>query len=214
MQSHRAERGASLTGDESLELPEFDSPPGDPIPLLRSWFDAAERRVVEPFAAVLATCDGEGTPSSRVVLVKELEPSGALIVTTHYGSRKARDMDATRRASVSFHWRETMQQVTASGSVARVSEAEATEYFDERPIAARAATLVSQQGEGLADERALTRAAAQIVEAGDASRPPGWGAYRIRLERIEFWHGRASRLHRRLEYRRQVDGWVHRRLQP
>lgn len=205
----------TLSGDETVESPEFDAPPEDPIALLRGWLrQAAERRVREPAAAVLATADAAGRPSSRVVLLKEIDGDG-LVFTTHLGSRKGRDLAVNPWGSMTFYWRETLQQITVAGRVERLADRRADELFAERPVAAQATTAVSEQGQPLADEQALHVAAAALAEKGEAlARPVGWGGYRLLPDAIEFWHGRASRLHRRLAYTRVGVGWAHQRLQP
>jgi pyridoxamine-phosphate oxidase len=207
-------RAASLTGDATLHLPEFDAPPPDPVALLRAWFDGAEEAVREPLAATLATSSPETGPSSRTILVKGLEADGTVLVTTSYLSRKAVEMDATRRAALTFHWRETLQQVNVVGSAERVDDATAGSLFDRRPIGARAASAVSAPGHPLDDEAEMAARAAALVAGGEVRRPATWGGYRITPERIEFWHGRPTRLHRRLSYRRHEGVWTWTRLQP
>lgn len=210
----RASGSESLTGDATLELPEFAAPPADPLRLLAEWVEMARSlNVREPLAITLATVDAAGMPSTRVVLLKRVEPE--LLFTSHYGSRKGRDLEASPRAAVTFYWRETLQQVNLAGTVERVGEEESDRLFAERPRAARATTVASAQTEVLADERAL-RDEAEGLAAGNEElrRPAGWGGYRFLPERIEFWHGSADRLHRRLEYAKEGTRWAHRRLQP
>jgi dihydrophenazinedicarboxylate synthase len=205
----------SLTGDESLELPEFDSPPADPVALLGDWIAAAmERGVREPLALALATVDARGIPASRTVLITHMDGRG-LLFTTSYASRKARQIAATGRAAGTLYWRETMQQVNVAGPIERLTEGEAAALFADRPATAQAAAVVSRQSEALADEQALHRAAGELLASNARiERPDDYGGYRLVLERIEFFHGSASRLHRRLEYTRAADGWAWARLQP
>jgi dihydrophenazinedicarboxylate synthase len=209
------DRPNTLSGDESIELPEFDDPPADPIALLHRWLAiAAEYDVREPGAVVLATADAQGRPSSRVVLLKEIA-DGALVFTTHTDSRKARDLAASGWASMTFYWRETSQQITVRGPVEILPDARSDELFDQRPPAAQATTAVSEQSRPLADERLLHIRAQALIDAGAAvPRPHGWAGYRLVPQAVEFWQGRVSRLHRRLEYTRTDTAWTNERLQP
>ncbi len=205
----------TLSGDESLELPEFDAPPQDPLPLLKRWLDlAAERGVREPLAVVLSTVDASGRPAGRVVLLKEVA-DGALVFTSHTGSRKGCHLQARPYAAMTFYWRETLQQLCVSGPVELLPDEQSSALFAERPLAAQATTVVSRQSQPLTDERALHEQAEALIAAGQVlARPEGWAGYRLVPQRVEFWQGRASRLHRRLEYTMQDGRWIHRRLQP
>jgi dihydrophenazinedicarboxylate synthase len=204
----------TLSGDPTLELPEFDAPPDDPLPLLGCWLrDADERGVREPRALALATADAEGRPSSRILLLKQATPF--LVFAGSYESRKGRDLAANPRAAGTLYWRETLQQITIEGPVSKLSEEESDALFADRPQAAQASALASRQGEVLDDPAAL-RASAEILAAeGEApSRPPHWGGWRLDPDLVEFWHGSPSRLHRRLLYVKSDGAWRHKRLQP
>lgn len=207
-----AEPVETLSGDPTLELPEFDSPPEDPLPLLERWLRMAdERGVREPRALSLATADAEGRPSVRTLLVKQLSPT--LVFSGSYESRKGRDLAANPRAAGTLYWRETLQQITIEGPVERLSEEESDALFAERPAAGRATTVASEQGAALADPESLYQRAEEL-SGEELRRPPNWGGYRLDPDLIEFWHGSPTRLHRRLLYIRDENGWRHQRLQP
>ncbi|GAB2753412.1 phenazine biosynthesis FMN-dependent oxidase PhzG [Salinifilum aidingensis] len=207
----------TLGGDTALVLPEFDTPPQDPHPLMRDWLGSAvAHEVREPHAAVLATADSSGRASSRVLLVKELDERG-LLFTGSRGSRKGRDLAVTPWASLTFHWRETLQQLTAQGPVEALTDEESDELFARRPLVARATTAASRQSRPLDDATALkARAEALAGTGGPISRPEEWTGYRLVPQAVEFWHGSPDRLHRRLRYDRTAGtaAWTHQRLQP
>jgi len=204
----------TLSGDPTLELPEFDAPPAEPLALLERWLAAAETRGVrEPRALALATADADGRPSVRTLLVKQLTPT--LVFAGGYESRKGRDLAANPRAAGTLYWRETLQQITIEGPVERLSAEESDEIFGERPPQARATTVASSQGDPL-DDPARLRDAAAALDEGDGSppRPARWGGWRLDPDLVEFWHGSPNRLHRRLLYIKGEGGWEHKRLQP
>ncbi len=204
----------TLSGDPTLELPEFDDPPADPLPLLERWLRLAdERGVREPRALALATADTGGRPSSRILLLKQVTP--ALVFAGGYESRKGRDLAANPRAAGTLYWRETLQQITVEGPVRMLGEEESDAIFGERPVGAQATTVASHQGEQLEDPGAL-REAADSAATGDEplDRPARWGGWRLDPDLVEFWHGSPTRLHRRLLYIKGESGWQHQRLQP
>jgi pyridoxamine-phosphate oxidase len=209
-----AEPIETLSGEIELDLPEFDDPPADPLPLLGQWVERAWKHGVrEPLALALATASPEGRPSVRTVLLKAVEPTLVFAFPGH--SRKGRELEANPWAAGTLYWRETTQQVVVEGPVRRMSGTESHALFAERPRDAQAATVVSRQGEPL-DEPAQLRARAAELAAGDAelTRPPGWSGYELAPRRIEFWHGGSDRLHRRLLYVKSDEGWTPQRLQP
>lgn len=205
----------TLSGEEGPETPLFDTPPADPVDLLRRWLaDAVERGVREPMAATLATVDGRGRPSCRVLLVKGIH-DGGLVFTTDSGSRKGRELATTPWAALNLYWRETLRQISVAGRVEPLPDDRCDALFADRPLAARAATVVSRQSAPLTDETALVEHARRLIDAGGPLvRPDGWRGYRLVPEEIEFWRGRSSRLHRRLRYDRDGPGWSFTRLQP
>jgi pyridoxamine 5'-phosphate oxidase len=204
----------TLSGDPTLELPEFDDPPADPLRLLERWLQGAdERGVREPRALALATADAEGRPSSRILLLKQATPF--LVFAGSYESRKGRDLASNPRAAGTLYWRETLQQVTIEGPVSKLSEEESDALFAERPQAARASAVASKQGDTLDDPAGLRDAAKALAADGEPpSRPPHWGGWRLDPDLVEFWHGSPDRLHRRLLYMKTDGAWQHRRLQP
>jgi len=210
----KAEPIETLSGEIELELPKFDDPPADPLQLLRRWLEIADRHgVKEARALALATVGEDGRPSSRTVLLRGVDP--VPVFTSDRESRKGRQLAARPWAAGTLYWRETTQQVTLEGRVEEISEEESDALFAERTRVAQAATIASGQSEDLEDEELLRVRAQELIESGEPlARPGGWRGYRLVSERIEFWHGSADRLHRRLLYERAGEGWQHRRLQP
>lgn len=204
----------TLSGDPSLELPEFDAPPDEPLTLLEFWLRGADRRGVrEPRALALATADAAGRPSNRIVLLKQTTPS--IVFAFSANSRKGRDLATNPRAAGTLYWRETLQQVVIQGSVERMSATESDRLFAERPLLGQATTVVSRQGEELDDVERLRKEADALVRSDEPlRRPEDWSGYRLDADLVEFWHGSPDRLHRRLLYTKSDGRWARRRLQP
>lgn len=190
----------------------------DPLELFAEWWEAARASgVLLPDAAALATATPEGTPSVRMVLLKGLD-EGGFVFYTNYGSRKAREMDANRRAALCFHWPVLQRQARVSGPVERLTEGESAAYFATRPRGSQLGAWASRQSEPLSDRRELEdrfRELRRRFQAEEIPLPPFWGGYRLTPEGMEFWQGRADRLHDRLAFRRTGDGgWAAQRLYP
>jgi dihydrophenazinedicarboxylate synthase len=212
------DRVQTLSGATDLELPEFDTPPSEPWGLLRDWLaTAAERGVREPNAVVLATADAAGRPSTRVLLLKSVDDRG-LVFTSASDSRKGRHLAEQPWASLTFYWRETLQQITAAGEVELLPADEADLLFADRPLDAQAASAASRQSAPMTDEAALHQRARSLTETGrPIPRPDTWAGYRLVPREVEFWYGSPTRLHRRLAYTRPAGAaavWTHQRLQP
>ena len=188
----------------------------DPLTQFERWFaDALRAQLPLPNAMTLATVDAAGAPSARIVLLKGIERAG-FVFYTNYRSRKARELEARGAACLVFMWSQLERQLRIDGVVERVSPAESDAYFATRPLGARLSAWASPQSERVPDRGTLERAmGAARARHGDApTRPAHWGGYRVRPESLEFWQGRADRLHDRLLYTREADGWRLERLAP
>jgi pyridoxamine 5'-phosphate oxidase len=206
---------ASLTSTTQLDLPEFQVPPADPFALAAEWIARAiDLGVREPGTLALATADADGSPSSRFVLLKGFDKHGLLFVS-QTSSRKGHDIAANPRASASFYWQELRLQLHIAGPVGQIPAAESDAIFAARPIASRAVSTVSHQGQELIDENVMNSQISDLVSRGPRiERPDRWVGYRIEPDRFEFWQGGESRLHKRLEYTLDEAGWHWRHLQP
>lgn len=201
---------------EGAPLDEAHSSP-DPLAQFAAWFAQVRDLETEPTAMALATASKEGAPSVRTVLLKGVDDRG-FVFFSNYESRKGRELAETGRASLLFYWPSVNRQVRVDGAVEQVSAAESDAYFAARPIDSRLAALVSRQSTVVEDRAALDalfEAAKRRYQEGPIPRPSFWGGYRVLPGEIEFWQGRASRLHDRLCYQRQADGgWTRHRLAP
>jgi pyridoxamine 5'-phosphate oxidase len=168
-----------------------------------------------PNAMTLATVSAAGKPSARIVLLKGIEREG-FVFYTNYRSRKGRELDANGAACLVFMWSELERQVRIEGRVEKVSAADSDAYFATRPLGARLSAWASAQSERVQDRPLLEQALedAKRRHGEKPPRPPQWGGYRVIPDEIEFWQGRADRLHDRLLYTRSGGGWRIERLAP
>jgi pyridoxamine 5'-phosphate oxidase len=201
---------------DGLQLGRPDVGP-DPIEQFRVWLAAArEAGIYEPEAMTVATVDADGRPAARYVLLRGLDERGYCFYT-NYRSAKARALAAHPYAALTFGWLQIHRSVRVEGPVERLPEAESDAYFASRPRAARISAWASPQSEVISSREELERAAAAVERRFDGAeipRPPHWGGFLVRPERIELWQGRSGRLHDRLRYERAGAGWRIDRLAP
>lgn len=191
--------------------------PADPLPLFLAWMElAVAADELEPNAMALATVGADGQPRVRFVLLKDATPSG-FVFFSNYESRKGQDLEVVPRASLAFWWAKSERQVRVDGAVTKLDAAASDAYFRSRPHGSQVGAWASRQGEPLADRQVLVDAVESYTARfadGEVPRPPYWGGYLLKPERLEFWQGRRDRLHDRFEYRLAADGWRNRRLSP
>jgi pyridoxamine-phosphate oxidase len=190
----------------------------DPLVQFQRWFtEAVERQVMEPNAMVLSTVSDTGIPSSRIVLLKQLDGSGFSFFT-NYESQKGRELDACPNAALLFFWPELQRQIRITGVAEKLPEEQSDSYFNSRPKGSRLGALASPQSREIASRGVLDSKLAELEVAFKGTdtvpRPTHWGGYRVQPDQIEFWQGRSNRLHDRIVYKRENDGWTISRLAP
>ena len=187
-----------------------------PLVQFERWLNEAVRAEVnEPTAMNVATVGEDGRPSSRMVLLKEVNAQG-FVFFSNYLSRKGRALSAHPFAALTFFWPELERQVRVEGRVVLLDEAASDEYFKSRPYTSRMGAWASEQSSVIAGKSVLVARAAAVGLKHPISvpRPPHWGGYVVLPERLEFWQGRPSRLHDRIQYRLENESWLKERLAP
>ena len=188
----------------------------NPLIQFEQWLNEAIRaQVNEPTAMNVATVDALGKPNSRMVLLKEVNEQG-FVFFSNYLSRKGQALDVHPYAALTFFWAELERQVRIEGCVEKLSTQASDEYFASRPYTSRLGAWASEQSSVIADKNVLIKRAAAVglKHPLHVPRPPHWGGYVVIPERVEFWQGRPSRLHDRIQYRLQHHEWLKERLAP
>ncbi len=209
---------ADLRKDYTLQgLSETEVNP-NPFIQFKQWFDQAlSAQLPEPNAMTIATTTPDGSPSARMVLLKDFDERG-FVFFTNYNSRKGQELAENPQAALVFWWAELERQVRIVGRVEKTSEAESDQYFYSRPANSRLGAWASDQSAVIASREVLEQQMQELqskYENQEIPRPPHWGGLRVIPTEIEFWQGRSSRLHDRLLYTRLDDNsWKIQRLSP
>lgn len=196
-------------------LSEEDVQP-NPIDQFHIWFDQAQKAdLPEPNAMTVASVDADGKPSARTVLIKEVTSAG-FVFFTNYESRKGQALISNPHAALLFFWPELERQIRVEGSVEKLSDQESDDYFHSRPLDSRIGAWASPQSQVISSRTLLVKNAAEyaLKFALNPPRPPHWGGFRVKPELLEFWQGRPSRLHDRIQYVLHDDSWKIQRLAP
>jgi len=178
--------------------------PSSPLSLFDKWMKLAIEKNPDPTAMTLATCDKNGKPSARIVLLKGYDPKG-FVFFTNYQSRKSADLLQNKSASIVFYWPQIHKQVRIEGKAEKISAAESDEYFKSRPRESQLGALASEQSETLVSRKTLDEKYEQLEKKYSGkkiSRPVYWGGFRITPVYFEFWQGRSNRLHDRIVYKK------------
>jgi pyridoxamine 5'-phosphate oxidase len=188
----------------------------DPIALFGTWFELAKAdELNDPNAMALATATNDGRPSVRMVLLKKVDGRGFTFYT-NVESRKGGELLANPHAALLFHWKSQRRQVRIEGAVEAVSAADSDEYFHSRSRRSQIGAIASQQSRPLSSREELEAAAAELAAKypGEIPRPEYWRGFLVVPERIEFWQDGPDRLHDRIVFTRDGEGWGKVRLYP
>jgi pyridoxamine 5'-phosphate oxidase len=188
----------------------------NPITEFLNAIQRAGAHQIDTAPVTLATATADGRPSARMVLLRGVDDRG-FVFYTNYTSRKARELDANPHAALCLHWPTLDEQIRVEGRVERTTDDESDAYFTTRPRGSQLGAWASAQSQALTAREKLEeeyRAVEARFADGTVPRPPFWGGFRIVPSRIEFWYGRPDRLHDRLVYTRDGEGWTIERLYP
>ena len=189
----------------------------NPIEQYGVWFEeAVNAQLLDPYAMSITTVSSEGQPSTRIVYMRGIKDEG-FVFYTNYNSAKGKDLEANNKVALNFFWGELERQIRVEGLVEKVSDAISDAYFAKRPRESQIGAWASSQSEEITDRKQLEEQVAFYTEKfkeGDVPRPAHWGGYIVKPTKVEFWQGRASRLHDRIIYTKKDNNWSLSRVSP
>ncbi len=194
---------------DSLEIEKVDA---NPIKQFSKWFIDAESKGLLDYNAMVLSTVSNNKPSARVVLLKGLQEEG-FVFYTNYNSRKGQELADNNNVALTFFWAEYERQVRVEGIVEKISAELSDKYFNSRPLDSRIGAIASPQSTVISSRDVLDEAVNNVKQSNDIKRPEYWGGYKVKPQVIEFWQGRANRLHDRLRYVKE-DNWRIERLAP
>ncbi|PHR84405.1 MAG: pyridoxamine 5'-phosphate oxidase [Colwellia sp.] len=199
-----------------LPLPEI-TPDSTPLALFTQWFnDASKSGILLPEAMSVSSCSGDGQPSSRMVLLKNFDEQG-FVFFTNYGSRKSHELKENNKVALLFHWNVLQRQIRIEGTVEKVTAQESAAYFHSRDRGSQVGAWASKQSQKLTHDNELKERMTHFNDKyaqGEVPHPEFWGGWRVKPTNIEFWQGRASRLHDRICFEKKDDAWHNFKLHP
>jgi len=212
-----AEEIARLRKDYAMNSLNEEEVAASPITQFEQWWDdAAKSEILEYNAMTLASTGHDGMPEARTVLLKAFDEKG-FVFFTNYNSAKSQQLDFNANCCLLFFWKELERQVRINGTAERISLKESIDYFDSRPDGSKIGAWASPQSMVVAGKAWLKETFEYYAERfkhGQIPKPPHWGGYRVKPTKIEFWQGRPSRMHDRILYTPEGEGWKRERLAP
>lgn len=200
----------------ALPLPAISSD-STPLTLFTQWFnDANKSGILLPEAMSVSSCSNDGQPSSRMVLLKSFDEQG-FVFFTNYGSRKSNELVNNNKVALLFHWNVLQRQIRIEGTVERVTLQESADYFHSRDRGSKIGAWASKQSQKLTHDNELKERMENFNDKyaqGEVPHPEFWGGWRVKPTYIEFWQGRASRLHDRVCFEKKNEAWQSFKLHP
>ena len=189
----------------------------NPFDLFKNWFETSSKSEInDPNAMTLSTISKNNKPSSRIVLLKSYDDNG-FVFYTNSNSKKGKAIKKNSNVALNFHWKTLQRQIRIEGDVSQISNSEADEYYNSRPLGSKIGAWASLQSEELDDRSTLTKRVEEFEKKfsnNDVPRPSYWNGYLVKPNLIEFWQEMSFRLHDRVEFKKEKENWVSRKLYP
>jgi len=208
-----------LTFGQGIALPLSElSANAKPFPLFKQWFDDAKKSgILLPESMSVSSCTKDGQPSSRMVLLKEFNEDG-FVFYTNYGSKKSHELEDNAKVALLFHWNVLQRQIRIEGTVSKVSSEQSANYFHSRDRGSQIGAWASKQSQKLTHDDELkerdTHFKNKFSNTNEIPLPNFWGGWKVKPHYIEFWQGRASRLHDRVCFEKENEKWQKFKLHP